>query len=285
MTTGAERDRVKEEQRDNWNAASTGWTAAQDAFETGARTITDRLIELAGVRRGQVVLDIGTGHGEPALSVASIVGPDGLVVGVDIAAEMLAIARERAKEAGVDWVEFVEGDVERLGQPAGRFDAAVSRLGLMFAIDHRAAFEGIADVLTPGGVLTAAVWHTPDRHLLSTGPAALSEALELPQPPADAPGPYSMADPDRLTATLSAAGFAEISVEELVVPFRFPSAADYAAFNRRALPPGMVRTVIERLGEAEADRIMMDAVRRHTGEDGSVSLPSTALCLRAVRPA
>jgi ubiquinone/menaquinone biosynthesis C-methylase UbiE len=110
-------DAVKVEQRAAWNEVSAGWEAVQDDFERGAVAVTTRLLELAELRPGQVVLDVATGHGEPALTAARLVGPTGRVVGVDIASEMLAIARRRA--AGVDNVELIESDLESLTSRAG----------------------------------------------------------------------------------------------------------------------------------------------------------------------
>src|SRR5687768_9249315 len=86
----------KAAQRANWNALSGGWESWQDRFETAAAPVTEMLLGLGGVRPGQTVLDVGTGIGEPALTVARIVGPTGRVTGVDLAPEMIARARRRA---------------------------------------------------------------------------------------------------------------------------------------------------------------------------------------------
>jgi SAM-dependent methyltransferase len=247
--------------------------------------VTAQLLELAGVRRGQAVLDIATGHGEPALSAARIVGPSGRVVGVHTAPAMLEIARRRA--SGFDNVEFAVGDMESTGQPAGVFDVVLSRFGLMFAVDHVAAFRGLADALVPGGVLAAATWGPPATHLMAVGPAALGELLELPAPKPGSPGVYGMSDPARLSEELAAAGFADISVTEQVAPFRFDSVEEYVGFNQANLPPTMLDRVRDRFGTADApeawDRVAQ-AVGPHVDADGTLSLPSVALCVRGVKP-
>jgi SAM-dependent methyltransferase len=275
----------KSKQRDDWNAASPGWAAGHDEFERGAASVTTRLLDLGGVRPSQTVLDVATGHGELALSAARLVGPTGRVVGVDIAPAMLEIARQRA--ADLDNVEFVEADLEALGQPAASFDVVLSRFGLMFAVDHVAAFRALARVLVPGGVLAAAVWGPPSAHLLSSGPAVISERLEVPPPPPGLPGPFSMCDPQRLTEELAAAGFVEVSVTAHVAPFRFGSVGDYVRFNKAVLPPPFLQMVRDRFGSAD-DSDTWNAVARaaeqHADRDGTIRLPSTALCLRAVNP-
>jgi SAM-dependent methyltransferase len=274
---------IKEEQRSTWDAASVGWETVLEDFERGAGTVTTRLLELADVRSGQVVLDVATGTGEPALSVARVVGRTGRVVGLDISREMLRIARRRA--VGVENIEFVEADLESATQPARHFDVVLSRFGLMFAVDHVAAFRTLAQVLVPGGVLAAAVWGPPSTHLMSAGPAALNESLAQPPPAPGAPGPFSMSDPRRLSADLTAAGFRDASVAEHVVPFHFGSVADYVRFNRCALPPPILRTARDHLGSDEkVDEIIAGAVEGLADDDGGLPLPSTALLLRAVAP-
>jgi SAM-dependent methyltransferase len=275
----------KTEQRANWNAVSTAWASWQEAFERGATTVTARLLELSGVRPGHRVLDIATGHGEPAVSAARIVGPTGRVVGVDLSPAMVEVARQRA--AGLDNAEFLEGDMESIGDQVRSFDVVLSRFGLMFAVDHVAAFRKLADVLVPGGVLAAAVWGPPATHLLATGPAALAEHVQIPAPPPDTPGPFSMSDPQQLTEELTTAGFVDVSITEHTVPFHFGSIEDYLRFNREVLPPTMLETVRDRLGSEDdpgAWKAVARAVEKYADPDGSLPLPSVALCVRAVVP-
>jgi SAM-dependent methyltransferase len=276
----------REQQRAHWDTVSANWANWADRFERGAGAVTERLLELAGVRPGQAVLDVATGHGEPALSAAHVVGPGGRVVGVDTSPAMLEIARRRA--AGLSNVEFVVGDVESTGQPAGAFDVVLSRFGLMFAVDHVGAFRGLAEALVPGGVLAAATWGPPSTHLMSCGPGALGELLELPPPAPGSPGVYGMSDPALLTDELTAAGFVDVSVTEQVAPFRFDSVAEYVGFNQANLPPKMLDLVRDRFGAADAPQAWAPVARsvsEYVHEDGTVSLPSVALCLRGVRSA
>lgn len=274
-------DAVKNDQRTNWDGASAGWEATQDDFERGAASATARLFELAGLRAGQRVLDIATGPGEPALSAARIVGPHGHVIGTDIAPGMLDVARRRA--AGLDNVEFVQADVEGLDVLTERFDVVLSRFGLIFATDHVGMFRGVAARLVPGGVLAAAVWAPQEKHMLSTGPLAVTEHLQLPPPDPGVPNQFSMADADELRAEVAAAGFTDVSVVEHVLPFTFPDVAAYVRFNKLALPPSMVQTARDRLGDAELDRLLSESVAHLVADDGSLYLPSTALLVRGVR--
>jgi SAM-dependent methyltransferase len=275
----------KARQRASWDDTSEGWAAWHDEFERGAAVVTARLLELAGVRPRQRVLDVATGHGEPALTAAAAVGPEGRVVGIDISPGMLAKARDRAGDAGQ--VEFAEGDMEAADFPPGSFDVVLSRFGLMLALDHVGTFRALARVLAPGGVLAAAVWGPAETHLLSAGPVALTEHLGLPAPPPGVPSTFSMADAGKLAGELTEAGFEDVEVTEQVVPFRFASVDDYVRFNRDVLPKAVLRMIHDRFGsEDDPDTwgAMAQAVEKYTGPDGAVDLPSTALCFRAVKP-
>jgi ubiquinone/menaquinone biosynthesis C-methylase UbiE len=273
------------QQRANWDAVSTGWATWREHIERGTAPVTARLLELAGVRPGQAVLDIATGYGEPAISAARLVGPSGRVVGVDSSPGMLETARRRAAE--LPNVEFVVGDLESTGVPAGAFDVVLSRFGLMFAVDHVVAFRGVAEALVPGGVLAAATWGPPATHQVNHGPAALGELLELPAPAPGSPGMYSMSDPARLADELAAAGFVDVAVTEQIAPFAFDSVEEYVHFYRTNLPPPILDLVRRRFGTVDAPEAwttVAQAVDEYVAEDGSLSLPSIALCLRGVKP-
>jgi SAM-dependent methyltransferase len=282
---------VKRGQAAAWDAISSGWELALGVFERGAASMTERLLELGGVRPGQSVLDVGTGLGEPALPAARAVGPAGRVVGVDISPAMLEVARRRACAAGggAAPVDFVVADLESIDLPARSFDVALSRWGLMFALDHVAALRTLRGLLVPGGVLAAAVWSTPQRApMMSMGYSVLAERLELPPPPPGMPGPFSMADPERVAGELAEAGFAEVSVTEFVVSFRLDSPQEYAAFTRDVSPPALLRSIRDRFGSEDDpgtwEAVAAAAARHAGGGAGGLSLPSTALCLRAVAP-
>lgn len=100
--------------RREWTAAAAGWQKwlpALEADDAGA-AVTRVLLEQAHVQRGDAVLDVGSGYGEPGLSAASAVGPDGHVTCLDISGDMLAYAETRARGAGLSNVSFVEADIE-----------------------------------------------------------------------------------------------------------------------------------------------------------------------------
>jgi SAM-dependent methyltransferase len=113
---------------------------------------TERLLVDAGIGPGMRVLDVGRGVGDVSLLVASLVRPEGAVLGVDSNPLALGHARERVSAMGLTNVDFVEGDIRDLAfdEP---FDAAVGRLVLMYLADPAATLRRIAALLRPGGII------------------------------------------------------------------------------------------------------------------------------------
>ncbi|MFI9005791.1 class I SAM-dependent methyltransferase [Actinosynnema sp. NPDC053489] len=277
--------RFKEDQRLHWDAISAGWSSVADAFERGAGVVTARLLELGGVAAGDSVLDVGTGVGEPALTAAAAVGPAGRVVGVDLSPAMVELARRNG--AGVANAEFLVGDVESLDLPRSGFDVVLARWSLMFAPEPAAAFRSLARVLKPGGVLAASTWGPPETApMLSLGFRVLVTRLDLPAPAPGVPGPFGMADPEVPARHLAAAGFTDVSVTEVEVPFELPSPEAYARFTEAITPVAIRRRAREVLG-ADTSALWAEVAAStapHRRPDGSVALPSKALCLRATAP-
>ena len=114
--------------------------------------VTRRFLNAAGIEKGMKVLDIGSGAGDVALTLAEFVGNDGAVVGVDVNAEILETARNRAETAGITNVEFIAGDARTLDLPDD-FDAIVGRLVLMYMADPGDALRQLATRLRPGGIV------------------------------------------------------------------------------------------------------------------------------------
>lgn len=157
----------KAQQRQMWDNAAAGWQAWWPTLERGAQKVSDKIVELAEIKSGDNVLDIATGIGEPAVTAAKKIMPNGKVVATDnISPQMLAIARTRAKFLGLDAImEFKESDAEKLDllDPRARFDAILSRWGLMFLPNLNSALGRIRQMLVTDGILSAAVWSAPSK--------------------------------------------------------------------------------------------------------------------------
>lgn len=141
-------------QRDQWNAESQArmWPHR----ERVTSSITPLLLGLLSPQPGARVLDIGSGGGIAALDVARAVGANGTVVGFDISAPLVALATQRAAEAGIAQARFIAGDAQTDKIPHAPFDAVMSQLGVMFFADPVAAFTNIRRHLRPGARLAFA---------------------------------------------------------------------------------------------------------------------------------
>ena len=183
------------------------------------RPVSERMVELAKLQPGMRVLDVATGRGEPAILAAQRVAPNGSVLGVDLSAELLEMARERATSEGVTNLELRVTDAEALeGVPAGSFDRTLARWGLMYMAAPTLALAAARRAMVPGGILVAAVWAEPERVPYYTLPRRVLERYR-PSTPIDfaAPGTFRYAHPERLRGDLSTAGFTIEHVEELDV--------------------------------------------------------------------
>lgn len=276
----------KQGQQQTWNALADAWAKWFDTFEDAARPVTRKLLELGGVAPGQAVLDIGTGTGEPALSAAQAVGPQGRVVAVDQAGAMLAVARRKA--AGLDNIEFIERDVETL-ELDRQFHAVLSRWGLMFLPHREQVLRKLFGLLAEGGILAASVWDVPPKvPMIALAFGVIASKLSLPPPPAGAPSPFGMADVDRVTGELRAAGFGDIAFEHVPVEFEVGSVAAAVEFLRDLLPPPMRAVLRERCGSEDAPEIwdaVADAVRKFERDDERVCMTSSSICFKAVKRA
>ena len=114
--------------------------------------VTRRFFLRSGIAKGMKVLDVGSGAGDVALTLAEFVGEEGNVVGVDLNPDVLKTAQARADAAGLSNIEFIAGDTRTLELP-NDFDAVVGRLVLMYMADPADALRHLVTHLRPGGIV------------------------------------------------------------------------------------------------------------------------------------
>jgi len=270
----------KATQRQAWGEAATGWRKWWRIFEAAAQPLNEKLVDLAGERPGQVVLDVATGIGEPALTAARRVGARGSVVAIDFAAPMLEVGRERARAEGLSNLEFLERDAETLSLEGRRFDAATCRWGFMLMPDPRAACAAVRSCLKPGAHLAAAVWAEPEKVPFIALPQAigLREGL-FPPPPHGSPGPFSMGRAGQLEEVMAAAGFQGLRSETFRVAFRFDSPREYTTFVQEV--SGSLRRGLQEAPRERREHVLRAIeveVRRYAAPDGSVHFENEARC-------
>lgn len=279
MATGSmDSTKFRDGQREQWNTAAGGWRKWNALIDTSAGSICERLVQLAAVQPGYRVLDVAAGYGEPSLTAARLVGPDGRVTATDISAQMLAFGRERAQAAGLANIEFVESGATALSFPADSFDAALSRWGIIFDPDGEAAAARVRGFLTAGARMAIASWGTPDEVPFLSIPMRTAMArLDVPPPPPGTPGPLSRPTPDALGGLLEGGGFQDVEVESADVTFEWASPEEFTTFVKEIAPPisSMIAPHPPDVQEATWDAITA-AIREHSG-DGTVRLTNRVL--------
>src|SRR3989454_747925 len=158
---------------------------------------------LAELHPGEVVLDLGSGGGIDVLLSARRVGPTGKAYGLDMTDEMLALARENQRKAGVENVEFLRGDIERIPLPDASVDVIISNCVINLAADKRRVLAEAFRVLRPGGRFAVS-----DVVVRGEIPSALRRSMEL------WVGCVAGAlEEEEFKALLAANGFADIGIE------------------------------------------------------------------------
>ena len=215
-------------QRQDWNRVAPGWEKWDRFFDEQMACLNHRLVADARLRSGLHVLDLGSGTGYPALLGAQAVGPTGSVVGMDLAEQMLDVARRKASSLKLTNVTFRTGDVTTLPFEVNSFDAVTSRFCLMFLPDIPKAAAEIARVLKPGGWLAAAVWSAPEKNpSIGLSMAAITQVIELPPPDPTAPGIFRLAKPGDLAGMLQQVGLTDVAEQEFLAEWSYGSAEEY----------------------------------------------------------
>ena len=221
-------EEIIETQKQQWNRVAPAWDKWDELLDRNLSFINYRLTGDARIRRGFRVLDLGCGTGYPALLVAEAVGSNGEVIGLDLAEDMLAVARQKAGRLGMMNVRFQQADITALPFDDHYFDAVTSRFCLMFLPDIPKAVAEIARVLKPGGYLAAAVWSDPNKNsFINIARDVLSTLTDLPQPPPDSPGVFRLANPGELMGILQHEGLEGLSDEEVLAENPFSSSDEY----------------------------------------------------------
>lgn len=215
MASIATENEIRQRARMEWKAAAPGWRKHEKDMLRPMAPVSDQLIRSAGIASGQTVLDVATGTGEPALTIAKIVGRAGKVVGVDLSPEMLQTAKQRASSEGLTNVLFQVVEDEGLSMfQDNTFDSVVCRNGLMFMPDPVKALRAFLRVLKPGGKASVTVWGSPDKApVMSIVMKTVSKHVPDMKPPAPGTpgGPFSIPSIDMLRGFFSRAGFSDFS--------------------------------------------------------------------------
>ena len=262
-----------------WSESAPFWEKHRKIIREMFAPVTQALIDDAEISRGCAVLDVATGPGEPALSIADLIAPEGEVVGTDPVAEMVEAARREGHRRGLHNASFEVAFADKLPFPGDKFDAVVSRFGVMFFPSPVDCVREWLRVLKPGGRIAMAVWHFAERNPFHFVVSQVVERyVDSPSPAPDSPDAFRFADPGKLRAVLSKAGVAATS-ERLL---RFAIRASISIENFWTLRSEMsekLRTKIAKLSKqqiTELKREVIEALSAYSCDRG-ISFPSEVL--------
>jgi ubiquinone/menaquinone biosynthesis C-methylase UbiE len=239
----------KSELRNTWESAAPGWAKWEQVFSVGLSSVTDTLIDMAGIRPGMRVLDLACGAGSQSIQAANRVGPTGRVVASDISATMLEYVRRNAIRAGLQNIEVLECAAEDLDETQTPFDASMSRLGLMLFPSPRKALEAVQHVLKPGARFAALVFTRPSTNPFMAQPMAilLRHADKSPPMPGQ-PGIFALGGQGIVESLIEDSGFGDVKTKTVQATLALPSASDALEMMQEAF--GAYRAVVADLSDA-----------------------------------
>lgn len=271
MTTTFDPVAFKDTTREQWQTAADAWSAWGPAIERWLGAATEVMLDLADVGPGDRVLDVAAGAGGQSLAAARRVGATGHVLATDISENILVHAAAAARAQGLNNVETRAMDGEDLGAvEEGSFDAAISRVGLIYFPDQQAALAGMRRALRPGGTVAAIVYSTPERNGFFSLPVGIIRRhAELPPPLPGQPGPFSLGAPGTVEEAFAAAGLRDVRTRTVESPVRLASAAECLRFERESF--GALQQMLAGLdarGRQAAWDEVGEALTRFEGPDG-----------------
>jgi SAM-dependent methyltransferase len=241
-----------------WDDAAEAWHRWGPTLEDWLGESTESMLDAAGVGVGSHVLDVAGGAGGQAMSAARRTGPQGRIIVTDISPTILTYAERAADENGLRHITTSAVDGEEIGRTwSEEFDAAISRLGLIYLPDRATALQGIRSSLREGARFAAIVYSTADRNAFFAEPVALiRRRAALPPPLPGQPGPFSLGDPAVAVDAFQEAGFTDVKVETLTAPLLLVSAADCVRFERESF--GALHQMLSGLDQHEREHIWED---------------------------
>ncbi len=277
-------DQIRDQQRETWDRFSDGWKK-WDALVLGwLAPFGAALIRQAAIKDGDRVLDVAAGTGEPGLTVAAST-PNGRVTVTDLSERMLQVATENARHRGLTNFETRACDAGALPFPDATFDAVLCRFGFMFFPDVARAAQQLTRVAKRQARVCAAVWAAPEKNAWATTiMATIARHVDMPKPPAGAPGLFRCAPEGLMKAVFEDAGLRDVREEEVTTTMVHDTPEDYWAFMTEIAAPVVA-------GLAQADDQVRTRIRnevldlaRQAMRAGKVELRSTATIIAGTRP-
>jgi SAM-dependent methyltransferase len=223
------------------------------------RAATEAVVSYAEPRSGMRVLDLASGTGEPAISIAEVVGPHGSVAALDINPELLEIAQGRARHRKLTNISFHPGDAHKLPFPDAAFDLVTCRFGVMFFQDVAQALRECHRVLQPDGRACFLAWGPFEQAYWASTMGVVWRRVGGPMFPPGGADPFRFAHQGSLAEALRHAGFSRVSEEAREVPWTWPGPAEQLWQYAQAVS-APYRALLDRVPQDQWDSINAEVI-------------------------
>jgi len=267
--TSFDSKRYKQSQKEQWNQDAAAWHRWGTTLQNWFGEVTELMLDRANLASSSRVLDIATGAGEPALSAAARLGPEGYVLATDLSENIVRFAQQVGKKQGITNLETRVMDGEDPDLPDDDFDVILCRFGLMFMPDRRKALSEWRRILKPDGRVVVAVFSTPDYNEWAAVPLSIiRQRAQLPTVLGEL-GLFCLGGQGVLQNALEEAGFRQIETQFLSTPMRMDSVEEYTRFARESL--GSFNQMMSHLPKEERESIwdeVGEAMRQFESAEG-----------------
>jgi ubiquinone/menaquinone biosynthesis C-methylase UbiE len=243
------------------------WRRGKRLRGEASEAVTEMMLDLAKIQFGDRVLELAAGMGDLAILSARRVGPKGCVLTTDISANMLELAAETLREAGLTNVETRVMDAENLDVAPDSFNVALCRSALMLFPNVAKALAGVYRALKPAGRFAVTVWSTAEKNPFHALPLAIvSRLAKIPAPQPGQPGMFALSGEGVLEACYTKAGFRDVAVRTFSVQRRFPSTAEAIAAMKDSFP--RLKALMHKLSDADRELAWREIERQLTQFEG-----------------
>jgi ubiquinone/menaquinone biosynthesis C-methylase UbiE len=272
-------EQIREQQKESWNRFSSGWKKWDELVMDFLKPVGNEIIKMLNPKDNDIVLDIAAGTGEPGLTIASMLN-GGKVIITDLSEDMLAIARENAKQRGIKNIETHACDVSELPFPDNTFDAISCRFGFMFFPDMQLAAKEMVRVLKPGGKIATSVWCVPEKNFWVTAiMGTINKNMDLPVPPPGAPGMFRCAKDGLIKDLFLQAGLKNVSQKEVTGKLNAKTTDGY--WNMMVDIGAPIVAALSKADDATKEKIKKEVfeIVNQKFPDGNVIIDSSALVI------
>lgn len=248
------------------------------------RALTETIVSEAQIAPHLTVLDVASGSGEPAISVAALMNGTGHVVATDISPSPLKVAEQRAHERGLNNIEFLPADVHHLPFPDFSFDRILCRLGVMFFADPPCAFAELYRVLKPKGRATLLAWGSMHQPYFETTIGTILRILPELKTYTASVNMFRYGSPGALVSQLQYAGFQDIEEKIIDLPWNWPGTPEelWEYFQEVTIP---FKPLLQAIPDTRRDDINSEVLKilKVRSDGNEVKFSATVVIASAVK--